>query len=604
MAPSSSERPGENVSRQDHAGPSLPPTATYHPSPPDPGQVDPKHAEVLGDRLDQYITALQTPNQPPSTVSSDHPELEPLQQMADRVHGLDQFLSAPAVPKEIGKFVVKDLLGSGGQAITYLAWDLDLKRHVVIKLYHVARTEQEQETILKEGQALARIQSPYVAQCYGVERHQGMPYLVMEYLRGENLATFHRARPMTVPEALEVATQLAEGLGTVHARGLLHRDLKPGNILIGDDGRPRLVDFGFARPLGDDALRHASGTLAYMPPEQARGEEDRIDPRTDLFGLGAVLYYLLTGGPPYRATSREELWEAARAGQVTPARERNSKLSAAVNALCMRCLQKDPAQRFASAGELAQAIRRWQGRRRSLPWLAVAFGVLMVLLAGALWWRAAGPTEEGEKPKGPAPSQLIKSLRVFHIAQDGNQAVERGIMGNQSTGAAFGDSVLIRVTLSEPAYAYLLAFNCDGEEQLLLPAGKDRRPDPSVPPPRRDRLEYPARKDKWFCLDDNPSGGLQAFAVVVSRRPLPPYAGWHRARGNAAWRKLPPGEGVWIGDVEGVYPVLPGKGGVRGHERDLPGAPPLRELCRSLARAGGEVVEVLAFPVNPKEKHR
>jgi hypothetical protein len=271
----------------------------------------------------------------------------------------------------------------------------------------------------------------------------------------------------------------------------------------------------------------------------------------------------------------------------------------------MRCLHRDPAQRFASAAELAQAIRRWQRRRQLLPPLAAAVAILMVLGAALVWWNSAGGSkEEHKKPKEPAPSLQVKSLRVFHFARQGNGSVERGVLGNQSARAAFGDSVLIRVTLSDPAYAYLLAFNCDGEEQLLLPVGKDRRPDSSVPPPRRDRLEYPARKDKWFCLDDNPAGGLQAFAVVVSRRPLPPYAGWHRARGNAAWRNLPPGEGVWIGDVEGVYPVLPGKGGVRGHERDLPGAPPLRDLCRSLARAGGEVVEVLAFPVIPKEKHR
>src|SRR5207244_13719 len=123
---------------------------------------------------------------------------------------------------------------------------------------------------------------------------------------------------------------------------------------VGDDGVPRLVDFGLAKPLGDDTLHHISGTLAYMPPEQARGESDRIDARTDLFGLGAVLYHLLTGKPPYHGLDKEELWEAARAGDVVPARERNPKLAPAVNDLCMRCLAKDPTARFASAAELAQ----------------------------------------------------------------------------------------------------------------------------------------------------------------------------------------------------------------------------------------------------------
>src|SRR5436853_401973 len=116
-----------------------------------------------------------------------------------------------------------------------------------------------------------------------------MPYLVMEYVRGPSLAQrLNDGPPLTVVESLELVGHLAEGLTAVHACGLLHRDVKPANILLGEDGRPRLVDFGLALAVGSDALRHLSGTLPYMAPEQARGEVERIDARTDVFGLGAV----------------------------------------------------------------------------------------------------------------------------------------------------------------------------------------------------------------------------------------------------------------------------------------------------------------------------
>src|SRR5262249_15566046 len=155
--------------------------------------------------------------------------------------------------------------------------DPDLRRHVVLKVYHSARSPAEQERVLAEGRALARVRSPYVAQCFSAERHDGAPYLVVEYVPGRDLAQERRARPIGVRQALEVVRHLAEGLAAVHACGLLHRDLKPGNVLMGDDGRPRLVDFGLAVPVGSAELSRVTGTMPYMAPEQARGEAERID---------------------------------------------------------------------------------------------------------------------------------------------------------------------------------------------------------------------------------------------------------------------------------------------------------------------------------------
>jgi serine/threonine protein kinase len=421
MNPLSPERPDANASND----PRLHATAPYLPD------QTPRDAD-LGEHLDHYIEAVQARTDLPLTTSYHDPELEQLRQAAVRVHRLDQFLAAPASLPQIGKYHISAILGTGGQAVTYKAWDPDLKRHVVIKLYHAVQTPEDREMVLKEGQALARVRSPYVAQCYGVERHEDVPYLVIEYIPGQSLTELHRTRPLAPARALELMAQAAEGLSAVHACGLLHRDLKPGNILVGDDGVPRLVDFGMAKAVGDEDLHHISGTLPYMPPEQARGESDRIDARTDLFGLGAVLYALLTGGPPHRETDKEALWRAARAGDVVPARERNPKLPKAVNELCMRCLTKDPSGRFASAAELVQAIRRWQWRRQRLPWLASTAAALVVLAAVAIWLGSSGRppvTEITHHADGGALRQdfqinveLINSRRdaaspMYHIAE-------------------------------------------------------------------------------------------------------------------------------------------------------------------------------------------
>jgi serine/threonine protein kinase len=172
----------------------------------------------------------------------------------------------------------------------------------------------EQDKVLREGQALARVRSLYVARCLGVERQGGVPALVVEYVPGRDLRAQQKARPLGVNEALELTRQLAEGLAAVHACGLLHRDLKPDNVLVGDDGRPRLVDFGLAAAIASADLAGVSGTLPYMAPEQARGEAERIDARTDVYGLGAVLYELLAGRPPHQGRTQEELWRAACAG--------------------------------------------------------------------------------------------------------------------------------------------------------------------------------------------------------------------------------------------------------------------------------------------------
>jgi serine/threonine protein kinase len=385
--------------------------------------------ETLADHLEQHLAALTDGAAPSSSPPADA-EWDGLRGTLEQVHALAQGLgsavtveyvpetrhperketggprspSAPT-PARIGKFEVVRPLGQGGQAMTLLAFDPDLKRHVVLKLYHAAHTGAAGETVLHEGQALARVRSPYVAPCYSAERHEGMPYLVMEYVRGPSLAQRLKDRPpLRVAESLEWIGHLAEGLAAVHACGLLHRDVKPANILLGEDGRPRLVDFGLALALGSEALRQLSGTLPYMAPEQARGEVERIDARTDVFGLGAVLYHLLTGRPPYLPGDGADFIEVVRAGRIVPVGERNPQLPRRVRDLCGRCLEPDPARRFASAADLAAAIRRLRRWR----WLPAAAGLAAALPVVAVLFVLA---QHSPPPVAPTPPSVAEDLR-------------------------------------------------------------------------------------------------------------------------------------------------------------------------------------------------
>jgi hypothetical protein len=179
---------------------------------------------------------------------------------------------------------------------------------------------------------------------------------------------------------------------------------------------------------------------------------------------------------------------------------------------------------------------------------------------------------------------------------------ERGLLGTDSYETKVGDQLLIKAALPEQAFAYLIAFNFDGKVQLCWPVNDKGDPDEEIPPPQTREVRSPAPGNGWFTLDDDAEGGWQAFVLVASRTTLLPYAKWREKHPEVAWKKLPAGEHVWTCDGKGVYPMKDGKGLGRGKEKDLAGAPPLKELCESLRRRGGfEVIEAIAFPVRAKE---
>jgi serine/threonine protein kinase len=276
--------------------------------------------------------------------------------------------TAPGMPDRLGPYRLLKALGNGGMGIVFLAEDTQLGRRAAVKVMRPEVTScdpRSYERFLREARAAAAVRHDNVVTVYQVGEENGVPYLAMELLRGTSLAAYLNANPPpTVASATRLGREVAEGLAAAHAKGLVHRDIKPGNIwLEAPNGRVKVLDFGLARPAdpephGPDALTGSGlvvGTPGYMSPEQARGEP--LDERTDLFSLGVVLYLLCTGRQPFAGPTATAVLTALAVDRQAPARELNPKVPEALSDLIDKLLEKKPADRPASAREAGKALR-------------------------------------------------------------------------------------------------------------------------------------------------------------------------------------------------------------------------------------------------------
>ena len=315
------------------------------------------------------------------------------------------------------RYSVERTLGRGGMATVYLAHDSVLDRPVALKVLaeHLADDDQFRERFLREARLAAKFSHPNVVQVYDADEDERGPFIVMEYVEGETLAdVLHRRDRLPAAEAVGIGVQVCSALEAAHAAGLVHRDIKPQNILIRPDGRVKIADFGIARSL--TATRHTEigtvlGTAAYLAPEQARGEE--VTPAADIYSLGVVLYEMVTGRTPFEAETLPELVLKREQGELAPPRDVAPEVPLALERVIMRCLALRPEHRPASAAALARELEGGSDEPPTVPLTAVTTvarprkrGLLIalaavILLAGIVLALALG--SGGSTPKSSPP---------------------------------------------------------------------------------------------------------------------------------------------------------------------------------------------------------
>jgi len=255
-----------------------------------------------------------------------------------------------------GRYKLEAKLGSGGMSTVYLAQDATLDRAVAVKVMHREMSEQEDqlERFRQEARAVAKLSHPNVVAVIDAGEDGGHPYIVFEYVEGETLKQrIARLGPLDTQEALAYAIEIARGLTVAHARNMVHRDIKPQNVLIDSEGRAKLTDFGISRQLEQDGMTATGrvlGTTDYVAPEQAMGRA--VDPRSDLYSLGVVLYEMLTGQVPFQAESQVGVAMKHVNEELPDVQQRRPEVSAAAALVVERATTKDPAQRYQEVGEM------------------------------------------------------------------------------------------------------------------------------------------------------------------------------------------------------------------------------------------------------------
>jgi len=314
---------------------------------------------------------------------------------------------------DFGDYELLEEIGRGGQGVVYRARQKSLNRTVALKVIGLGHwaTEAHLKRFRREAEAAASLEHPCIVPIYEVGERDGSCYFSMKFIEGGQLDEVVRREPMPIRRAAELTAKVARTIHHAHERGILHRDIKPGNILLDQKGEPHLTDFGLARLVETESTvtrtMEVLGTPSYMAPEQAVGNNAAVSSITDVYGLGAVLYQLLTGHPPFAGGTTFETVRLVLDTNPRKPRLWNSKLDRDLETICLKCLEKDPKRRYSSALALAKDLERWlkhepilarrtgvfaRGRKwvRRNPTSALLAASLLALTAAASWivWKS------------------------------------------------------------------------------------------------------------------------------------------------------------------------------------------------------------------------
>jgi serine/threonine-protein kinase len=361
------------------------------------------------------------------------------------------------IGEKISHYRIVEQLGEGGMGVVYKAEDTKLERMVALKFLPLQATgsKEEKSRFVNEAQAAARLNHPNICTIYAIEESQGKAFIAMEYIEGLSLKEKIESGPLSLDKAVDLVIQVAEGLREAHKKGIIHRDIKSANIMVTEDGRAKIMDFGLAKLAGRTQLTKSGttlGTVAYMSPEQARGQG--VDHRTDIWSLGIVLYEMLTGSFPFKGDYEQAVIFSILNEDPVPMTNVSNDIPLELERIVNKCLQKEPAERYQTVSELdADIIRaagdmgwvdstrlkaiskpRYSGLRLNRKLTIALAGVIMVVLLSLLvpvGWRVM----KNWLPFGGVPAQ--KHLLVLPFTNVGgdphNQAFCDGLVETLSS---------------------------------------------------------------------------------------------------------------------------------------------------------------------------
>jgi tRNA A-37 threonylcarbamoyl transferase component Bud32 len=440
---------------------------------------------------------------------------------------LDQ---ARRAPERWGHLLLLERLGSGARSEVHRAWDPALQREVALKLMRpdaiLGDAEAADAVLLDEGRALARLHHPNVVTVHGIDRHDGRVGLWMELVRGATLEQeVLSGGPRSAEDVARLGIELGSALAAVHGAGSLHRDIKPANLVRDPHGRPVLTDFGLGLHWSDAAASAPtpSGTPMYMAPELFDGAAPSV--RSDLYALGLTLWFALAGRHPFAAGTLAELRAAAARGPAPSLHELRPRLPRGLVEILGRAIAPDPERRFASASELAKALRAWhaEARRPRPEWsrargLGAAAGIAAIVLAAGLALRTERRlvTPAKDAPPVPAaPAAGTYAVEAWFVRRADGTA--RPLASGDRV--APGDRLSLDVRASVPTWVYVLNEDDRGERYVLFPQPLYDLQNP-VPAESACVLPGPigGRENAWTVTS---AGGHERFLVVVSPEPVP-----------------------------------------------------------------------------------
>jgi serine/threonine protein kinase len=464
-----------------------------------------------------------------------------------------------------GNYELLEEVAQGGMGIVYKARQPGLERVVALKMIlsgQFAR-KADVERFYQEARAAARLDHPHIVPIYEIGQHEGQHYFTMAFIEGDSLTGMVLKKgPVPPREAATLVASVADGVQFAHTHGIIHRDLKPDNVLLDRQGRPRVTDFGLAKQLeaggGLTSPGQILGTPSFMAPEQARGDRDVVGPAADIYALGGILYFMLTGKPPFNGSTLTDVLYQVAHEEPQPPRQHNPAIPPDLEAICLKCLHKDPTQRYPNAGAVAEALRFWAAgqtipsttpstaaagstssaqavpvpaspsRRPTRRRLALAGGLavlvagitcLALYLAGVFGDNSApvsnnlpGPqkNDNGQPiPVDPANPFVMpdKLNQDFGLQVDVEPAASKDGVLQLEAGA-----VTIRVKVERDAYVGIWSYDSDGIPTQIFP--NKHEPNHRLQAgivytiPGNDRYEY----------ETEPSRGVEHLWVVASTR--------------------------------------------------------------------------------------